>query len=225
MSEDGAGMVVMFDVDNTLLDNDLVRTQLAQDLLVQLGKQQAARFWELYEEVREETQLVDFPETIHRFALDFPESGDKLESLINGFPFPRFVYPESLRVLRHVASYARPIVVSDGDEVFQRHKIRVTGIEDAVEGNVLIFVHKEQHLADIEQRFPAQHYVMVDDKPRIQAAVKSALGDRVTTVMVCQGKYANDPDQRSEPEPDITIGSIADLLVLTPDQLWPASGG
>ena len=210
------GLVVLVDVDNTLLDNDLIRSRLGEALADVLGEAHAGRFWEIYEAVREESDFVDFPHTIERFGRECPDTGcvGRVSAVLYDFPFREFVYPQSLAVLRHLSSFATSVILSDGDQFFQRYKIRVAGLEEAVAGNVLVYVHKEQEIADIKRRFPAWHYVMVDDKPRIHAAMKTALGLELTTVMVCQGQYANEPAHDDFPDADITLDSIGDLLTL-----------
>lgn len=214
-------LVVLFDVDNTLLDNDLVRSRLEHALSAVLPEEHAARFWEIYEQVRTETDLVNFPETLERFGRECPSAAcvSKASAVLYDFAFRECVYPESMKAVRHVASFATPVILSDGDQLFQRHKIRAAGLEEAVRGNVLVYVHKEQNTDDVQNRFPAQHYVIVDDKARIHAAMKASMGQKVTTVMVCQGKYAHDPAHHDYPEADITIEGIAGLLALTAEQM------
>ena len=218
-------LVVLLDVDNTLLDNGLVRERLEGRIAEALGKQQAARFWELYEVVREELDFVSFPETMERFGRECTDARcvNRLSTLLYDFPFAQLVYPESLSSIAHVSSFALPVILSDGDQLFQRYKIRSAGLEDAVAGNVLVYVHKEQEIADITVRFPADHYIMVDDKPRIHAAMKAAFGERLTAVMVCQGKYAHDPRHRDFPEADLIIEGIGGLAALTAEDLIGAS--
>ncbi|MCH7835579.1 MAG: HAD family hydrolase [Chloroflexi bacterium] len=214
-------LVVLLDVDNTLLDNDLVRTGLEQELSGVLGRGQASRFWEIYEQVRAETDLVNFPETMERFGQECPDTGclSRVSATLYAFPFDRYVFPESLSAIRHVASFATPVILSDGDQLFQRYKIRAAGLEEAVGGNVLVYVHKEQSTGDICKRFPATHYAIVDDKTWIHAAMKAAMGEQITTVMVCQGQYAHDPAHHSFPEADLTIEGIGGLLALGPEWL------
>ena len=214
-------MVVLLDVDNTLLDNDLVRAGLEDELSGLLGQEHSVRFWEIYEQVRVETGMVNFPETIERFGRECPDTGcmGRVSAALYSFPFDQYLYPDSHKAIRHVASFATPVILSDGDQLFQRYKIRSAGLEDAVDGNVLVYVHKEENTQEITERFPAARYVMVDDKARIHAAMKGALGGRITTVMVCQGKYARDPAHHNFPEADITIEGIGGLLALTPKQL------
>lgn len=214
-------LVVLLDVDNTLLDNDLVRTSLASRLSAVLGRQRTARFWEIYEEVRAETDVVDFPETLERFARECPDTAciGGVSAALYNFSFGRYLYPDSLRVIEHLSTFATSVILSDGDQLFQRYKIRVSGLEEAVAGNVLVYVHKEMHWGDIQRRFPASHYAIVDDKARIHAAAKEAQDENVTTVMVCQGKYADDPAHHEFPEADITIEGIGGLLALKEEEL------
>lgn len=214
-------LVVLLDVDNTLLDNDLLRVRLDAALTGALGEDDTQRFWEVYEQVREELDFVNLPETIERFGRECLDAGGvgRVSAAVYDLPFAELVYPESLAAIRHVGSFATPVILSDGDQLFQRRKIRVAGLEEAVAGNVLIYVHKEQEIDDIRRRFPASHYVMVDDKPRIQAAMKAAMGGDLTSVMVCQGKYAHDPSHHDYPEPDITIDGIGGLRALSRDEL------
>lgn len=214
-------LVVLLDVDNTLLDNDLVRAGLERDLASALGNEHADRFWEIYEEVRAETELVSFPETMERFARECGDSRclSLVSAALYSFPFREYLYRDSLETIRHLSSLATPVILSDGDQLFQRHKIRAAGLEEAVAGNVLVYVHKEQSTQDIQGRFPADHYVIVDDKARIHGAMKAVMGERITTVMVCQGKYAHDPAHHEFPEADITIDGIAGMMSLAPEQL------
>ena len=186
-----------------------------------LGEESAGGFWKIYEEVRLAKDMVDLPETIERFLSDCAGAPDRkrVRAVVYDFPFKDFVYPESLQVLRHISSFAKPVILSDGDQIYQRHKIRESGLEAAVDGDVLVYVHKEQEFDNVRARFPASHYAMVDDKMRIHTALKDALGDLVTTVMVRQGRYARDLPRNSSPDPDIVIDSIGDLLRLDVRQL------
>ncbi len=213
--------VFLLDVDNTLLDNDQVRTQLEAAVTDAVGPARATRLWEIYEAVREELDFVNFPETLERFSRECDEVAclGRLSSILYGFPFAECLYPGALQAIHHVKSLGLPVILSDGDQLFQRYKIRAAGLETAVDGRVLVYVHKEQSTDDIRKRYPATHYVMVDDKPRIHTAMKAVLGDQVTTVMVCQGKYAADPAQHDYPDPDVTLDSIQDLVQLTAAQL------
>lgn len=219
-------MVILFDVDNTLLDNDRVRELLEMALSDALGMEPARRFWELYEQIREDTGIVDFPASIARFRAGQPDLPGitRLEYLIFGFGFARVVYEHSHAALAHAYTLGRPVIMSDGEQCFQRHKIRAAGIESAVDGNVLVFDHKELRLADMMGHFPAGHYVMIDDKPRILVSLKEQLGTRITTVMVCQGKYAHDPAHHDFPGADITIEGIGGFLDLDRAALLAAAG-
>ena len=224
---DRHALVMLFDVDNTLLDNDLVRRGLEQRLTQELGDLPAKRFWNIYENVRLETELVDFPLTIARWRLEFPSHPQvtRLEYLIFGFDFASVVYAESPAAVAHAHAISRPVVLSDGDQNFQRHKVRAAGIEAAFDGHVLIYVHKELNTHEIMMRYPAEHYAMIDDKPRIHTAMKERLGAMVTTVHVCQGKYAHDPSHHQGNGADVTIEGIGDLMNWSREALVAAGRG
>lgn len=214
-------LVVLLDVDNTLLDNDSLRVRLEDGLVELLGEESAGHFWKKYEEVRLAKDMVDLPETIERFLSDCTGATgtERVRAVVYDFPFKDFIYPESIQVLRHISSFAKPVILSDGDQIYQRHKIREAGLEAAVDGDVLVYVHKEREFDDVRARFPAKHYAMVDDKMWIHTALKDALGDLVTTVMVRQGRYARDLPCNSSPDPDIAIDRIGDLLKFDAGQL------
>lgn len=211
------GLVFLLDVDNTLLDNDLVRVRLEEGLREVLSPIEAARFWETYERVRVETDVVNFPETLEHFGGECTDVQlvSSVSSVLYGFPFSECVYPDTFAVIQHLKSLGTAVILSDGDQMFQRHKIRSAGLEAAVDGNVLVYVHKEHNTSEILKRFPADRYVMVDDKARIHAAMRAALGQRVVTVMVCQGHYAQDPAHHEYPEPDVTVEGIGGLRSLS----------
>jgi microcompartment protein CcmK/EutM len=218
---DTAGLVVLFDVDNTLLDNDLVLTRLHREMAGVLPERLADRFWQIYEQVRAETDLVDFPRTVERFGRVCPDAtcvGEVAEILYH-FPFQECLYPDSLKVIEHTKSFGVPVVLSDGDQFFQRYKIRAAGLEAAVEGRVLIYVHKEDNTGDMQRRYPAAHYALVDDKPRIHVAMKRQMGGKLTTVMVMQGKYAREITDRDRRAVDITIDGIGDMLAMRGGEL------
>lgn len=205
-------LVIMLDVDNTLLDNDRAKRAMDAALDRILGHAESDRFWQVYEVVRKETGVVDLPLTMTRFYQVHPDPDQfrELEAFLDTFPYDRYVYPEVHQVLAHLSTLGTPLIVSDGDPVYQAYKIRVSGLGDAVRGNVLIFDHKDQHLDEIAARYPAEQYVMVDDKDGILDKIKRAWGRKVVTVHVCQGKYALLPDE--PPAPDIEIDRITDLL-------------
>jgi FMN phosphatase YigB (HAD superfamily) len=205
-------LVFMLDVDNTLLDNDQAKQDMAAALERVLGAAEAARFWHLYEAVRKETDVVDFPLTLERFAATCTNEARLAQAaeVVNTFPYAHYVYPHVPEVIAHLWRMGTPVIVSDGDPVFQAYKIRSSGLDAAVRGNVLLYIHKEQHVDEIQERYPAELYVMVDDKERILDEMKRACGHEVVTVHVCQGKYADHPTP--PPDPDIELDQIADLL-------------
>jgi hypothetical protein len=216
-------LVSLFDVDNTLIDNDHVKDDLDQHIVALIGPERAARFWELYEEVRHERDYVDFPGTLARYQAQFPnEHGfPRLADLVLCCPYAGWVYPGALETIAHLRALGPAVILSDGDPVFQPAKIARAGLAAAVNDNVLVYIHKEDHLDQVQRLFPARRYLLVDDKPGILARVKPLLGDRVLTVQVMQGKYAH-ADQRLEPPPDVRLPAIADLARLTRDQLLTA---
>jgi FMN phosphatase YigB (HAD superfamily) len=214
-------LVFMIDLDNTLLDNDGVKQDMQARLHEVLGERLSARFWELYEVVRKELDIIDFYETFVRLRDENPADAavvdEGLDALMQWDFCPR-IYPRALDTVAHLRSMGLPVVVSDGDPVFQPSKIHQCGVTEAVDGRVLIFVHKEKYLPAVEARFKAEHYVLIDDKPGILMRSKAALGDRLTTVHVLQGKYARDPKHAVDYAPDIVVENIADLLDYTADQ-------
>ena len=225
MSSDN-GLVILVDVDNTLLDNDLVRDRLGERIRVELGASGADQFWAIYEQIRITSGLVDFPTTIERFCRENPNHPprERIHDIVFGFPFDEVVYHDAAAVVAHLETLGTAVILSDGDDSFQPHKVRASGLERMFQGRVLIFVHKELEREKIEAAFPARHYVMIDDKPRIHPAMKSAFGDRITTVMVNQGHYAHDPTLRGFPGADIVIPEIGAVLDLSIEQLLGAAG-
>lgn len=202
--------VFLLDLDNTLVDNDRARDRVAEATTRLLGPQLSAEYWRVYEEVRDELGYVDSLATLERFHARRPDApGDPLDRVVLDFPYAEIRYPATLEVLEALWLAGTPVVLSDGDPVFQPLKIARSGVAAAVRGNVLVFMHKEQHLADIERLFPADHYVAVDDKAGILARIKEHWADRVTTVHVLQGKYAD--DAFTGPEPDLTAQRIGDV--------------
>jgi FMN phosphatase YigB (HAD superfamily) len=215
-------LVILFDVDNTLLDNDRVRVELEQRVAAIVGDGLNERFWQIYEEVRADLDHVSFPETIERFSHACEDVGcvEALSELLYSFPFQSCVYPGALDALGHARRLGLPAIVTDGDQFFQRYKVRSAGLAPAVDGRVLIYVHKERETDDLRRHFPARHYVMVDDKGRILSAMKARLGDALTTVHVRQGKYATQPP---EVTPDLALESIGAFTALTADDLRSAA--
>ena len=208
-------MVFLFDVDNTLLDNDKVAADLQRHLASEIGADGAQEYWQIFEQMRTELGYADYLGALQRYRSKHPRAPHLLsvsDFLIN-YPFAERLFPDALKVIEHVEQWGPAVILSDGDVVFQPLKISRSGLATAVAGRVLIYVHKEHELDDVEQRYPAEHYVLVDDKLRILAAVKKFWGSRVTTVFVKQGHYAVDPKiNASYPPADVSIGRIEDLL-------------
>ena len=213
-------VVFLLDVDNTLIDNDRGRELLATATEGLLGHALSKEYWSLYEEVRTALGYVDSLETLERFQGRHgdPTSG-RLARAILDFDYTDIRYPETLDVLAALRRVGTPVVLSDGDPVFQALKIARAGVADAVDDNVLVFAHKEEHLEDVALLFPADHYIVVDDKAAILARIKLHWDRRVSTVHVLQGKYAD--DEFEGPRPDAVIGRIGELerLVGTADAL------
>jgi FMN phosphatase YigB (HAD superfamily) len=207
-------LVFMIDLDNTILDNDGVKKDMQARLVEILGPEMAARHWELYEIIRKELDVVDFIEGFRRLREEFPDRAEIVDAgcdaLMNWDFRPR-LYPNALETVLHLKGLGLPLVLSDGDPVFQPSKIHECGVTELVDGRVLIFVHKEQYLPAVEVRFKAEHYVLIDDKPGILMRSKAALRDRLTTVHVLQGKYATDPKHAVEYRPDIVVDNFSDL--------------
>lgn len=218
-------LVFLFDVDNTLLDNDRVKADMQSALLKLLGEDGSKRFWELYEEVRKELDVVNYPETLKRFAEGWKEKkvAEKAVELLNNWPYKEYLYPGSMAALEHVTKLGEVGILSDGDSDYQPRKIASAGLTEAVGGpaDVLIYVHKDQCFEDVMRRLPGRHYVLVEDKEKLLAAAEEFMGDHVTTVWVKQGHYAHDPSQYRKPDPDITIEKIGDLCKLEKDDFYP----
>ena len=209
--------VYLFDVDNTLLDNDAVVADLRAHLIETFGNTSAERYWTCFEALRSELGYADYLGALQRYRVDADNDPHLLSmsAFLIDYPFASRLYPGALAALAHVQQWGQTAIMSDGDVVFQPRKIQRSGVWDAVEGRVLIYIHKEQMLADLQRRYPAAHYVMVDDKLRILTAMKAVLRDRLTTVFVRQGHYAHDAELiRGLPVPDVTIEAIADLIDL-----------
>ena len=213
-------LVFLIDLDNTLLDNDGVKKDMQAALLSILGERLAGEFWRLYEAVRKDLDIIDFYETFRRLGEENPNDTDAVQRGLDAlmeWDFCGRMYPNALETLAHVKSMGTPVVVSDGDPVFQPSKIHQCGVTEAVDGRVLIFVHKEKYLPAVEARFKAEHYVLIDDKPGILMRSKASLGAKLTTVHVLQGKYALDPKYAVDYKPDIVVERIGDLLKYSQD--------
>lgn len=212
-------VVFLFDVDNTLLDNDQVKDDLRNHLEREFGTASRDRYWAIFETLRTELGYADYLGALQRYrrgeasgAMNDPRML-QMSSFLVDYPFADRLFPGALKVLARLRTWGLTVILSDGDVVFQPRKVQRSGLWEAVEGRVLIYIHKEHMLDDLEQRYPARHYVMVDDKLRILAAMKNVLGARLTTVFPRQGHYALDPHNLSAyPPADLTIQRIGDLL-------------
>ena len=215
-------LVCLLDVDNTLLDNDRVTVDMRRFLESEVGPERCRRYWQLFEQLRQELGYADYLGALQRYRDEFPRDPRvlHLSRYWIDYPFANRLYPESLDVIDRLKELGQVAILSDGDVVFQPRKVDRAGLNTAVDDNVLIYVHKEHELDDVEARFPARHYVVVDDKLRILAAIKKVWGDRVTTVFPRQGHYALDPAiLASEPPADITVERIGDIVRLNPESL------
>lgn len=208
-------VIFLFDVDNTLLDNDRLQQQLGEYLADNYGAQARTRYFEIFEALRLQLDYADYLGALERYRLEKLHDPHvlRMANWLVDYPFAERLYPGALEVVKHVRQWAPAVIFSDGDAVFQPRKVERSGLWDAVAGNVLIYVHKEQMLEDVEQLYPADHYVMIDDKLRILSAIKQVWGKRVTTVFPRQGHYAEDPKTiASYPPADLTVERIAELL-------------
>jgi FMN phosphatase YigB (HAD superfamily) len=219
-------MVFLVDVDNTLLDNDRVQQDLKDHLEREYGLASRVRYWKILEDLFDELGYRDYLGALQRFRVEHPRQVELLamSSFLIDYPFAKQLFPGSLELLRRMRAIGPTVILSDGDVVFQPRKVERAGLWNAVDGHVLIYIHKEEALDDVERRYPADHYVLVDDKLRILTAVKQLWGDRVTTVFARQGSYAHDAKAISTlPPADVTIESIGDLLDRDLDQLQEAA--
>jgi len=221
-------MVFLFDVDNTLLDNDRVTADLGRFLEREIGEACRQRYWAIFEDLRAALGYADYLGALQRYRIE--QSSDPhilaISSFLVNYPFANRLFPNALDVVEWCKAWGMPVILSDGDVVFQPRKIERSGLFEAAEKNVLIYIHKEHELADVARRYPADHYVLVDDKLRILAAVKQVWGERVTTVFPRQGHYALDPDILINfPTADVTLTRIGDLLEYDGPRLIAAASG
>lgn len=208
-------LVCLLDCDNTLLDNDRLQDDLKTHLDQEFGATSRDRYWQIFEALRAELGYADYLGALQRYRLDRLHDPRLLlmSAFLIDYPFADRLYPGALDVIEHLGAWGPTVVLSDGDVVFQPRKIQRSGLWEAVGGRVLIYIHKEKMLNDVELRFPARHYVMVDDKLRILAAMKAVWKDRLTTVFPRQGHYARDPHAvTAYPAADLTVERIGDLL-------------
>jgi FMN phosphatase YigB (HAD superfamily) len=222
-------VVFLFDVDNTLLDNDRFRTDLGDRLQQAFGSDQRDRYWAILTALREELSYVDYLAALQKFRDGLEDRHELLQisSFVLDYPFASRLYPRALEAVAHLAGFGLPVVLSDGDIVFQPRKIQRSGIWSAVQGRVLIDVHKERALEAMRSSYPARHYVMIDDKAAVLIAMKRVMGDMLTTVFVHQGHYAAEflatPPGAPTGALDLEIDTIADLLDCDPGDLAVAS--
>jgi len=208
-------VVVFFDCDNTLLDNDLVQDDLRHHLARELGADCRDRYWAILEQLRAEVGYVDYLGALQRYRLAMESDPRilRMSSYLVSYPFASRLYPGALDAIRHLRRWGPTVILSDGDVVFQPIKVLRSGLWTAVENRVLIYIHKERMLDAVAERYPARHYVMVDDKLRILAAMKQIWGDRLTTIFPRQGHYALDPQNiAAYPAADLTVERIGDLV-------------
>jgi beta-phosphoglucomutase-like phosphatase (HAD superfamily) len=218
------GIVFLFDVDNTLLDNDRVADDLRRHLTREVGAARQERYWAIFEDLRQQLGYADYLGALQRYRVENPHDSHLLavSYYLIDYPFANRLFPGSIDAVEHTAAMGTTVILSDGDVVFQPRKVRRSGLHEAFEGRVLIYIHKEQELGEVEKLYPARHYVLVDDKVRILTAVKKAWGERVTTVFPRQGHYATAADVAKFPKPDITVERIGDLAGYSLDALLEA---
>ncbi|HLZ81179.1 MAG TPA: hypothetical protein VKP04_06070 [Ktedonobacteraceae bacterium] len=216
-------LVFWIDVDNTLIANDEVKKDFDAHLQVEIGATLTARFWDIYEQARKERGVVDIPLALKRLREQTPlveldeQTFAHVESIFDNYPFFQALYPHALETLQHLRTLGLTVIVSDGDQFFQSEKIFHSDLAEAVEGRVLLYVHKQQHLDEIMQQYPGDHYAIIDDKPDILADTKAILGKRLTTVFVKQGKYAA-AQLPANFTPDLSVLHIGDLRSYSAEQ-------
>ena len=208
-------IVFLFDVDNTLIDNDRVQSHLSEHLEQTYGAVTRDRYWEIFEQLRSELGYADYLGALERYRTEDLHRPEvlRMSSWLVDYPFVERLYPGALDAIKHVQQSGTPVILSDGDAVFQPRKVERSGLWKAFDNRVLIYIHKEEELDDVRRLYPADHYVLIDDKLRILAAVKKIWGECVTTVFPKQGHYALDPNALAEyPPADIDLGKIGDLV-------------
>jgi FMN phosphatase YigB (HAD superfamily) len=220
-------VVFLLDVDNTLLDNDRVVADLRRHLEREIGAEHTQRYWTIFEELRAELGYADYLGALQRYRVEYPHEPQLLavSAFLVEYPFANRLFPNALDVVERCREWGCPVILTDGDVVFQPRKVQRAALLEAVDKRVLIYVHKERELDDVARRYPADHYVLVDDKLRILTAVKQVWGARVTTVFARQGHYAHDAAiVRAYPAADVTVERIGDLLDAGLPELLAASG-
>lgn len=208
-------VVFLFDVDNTLIENDRVTADLRHHLEQTVGHEGHKHYFEIFEEIRSELGYADYLGALQRYRTENPHNPNLLEVsyFLSNYPFANRLFPNALDAIEHCQQMGRSVILSDGDVVFQPRKVDRSGLLEAFEKNVMIFIHKELELDAVKERYPAGHYVMIDDKLRILASIKKAWGNKVTTVFPRQGHYATDPKAfKDYPPADISIERIGNLI-------------
>jgi FMN phosphatase YigB (HAD superfamily) len=207
-------LTYLLDVDNTLLDNDAVIEDLRRHLASAFGAACEQRYWEIFEELRRELGYADYLGALQRYRVERPREPHLLQISLYllHYPFAERVYPRAFDVIRRLRESGAVAILTDGDVVFQPRKVERSGLWEAVGGEVLIYIHKEQMLDDVERRYPSRRYMMIDDKLRVLAAMKQVWRERLTTVFVRQGHYAHDASQVTPyPPADFTVDAIGDV--------------
>ncbi len=206
--------VFLLDVDNTLLDNDRFSADLESRLDLWFGEPERVRYWKIFSDLRAELGRADYLASLQAFRTGLDGRAELLgmSEFLLEYPFAERLYPSALQAVAHLRNVGLPVILSDGDIVFQPRKIQRSGLWEAVEGRVLIYLHKERMLDQVQLKYPADHYVMVDDKPHLLAAMKRIMGVKLTTVFVRQGHYAIAPGPAPDPPPDRVVERIGELL-------------
>lgn len=213
-------IVFLLDVDNTLLDNDAVHADIDRRVTAEFDAEAAKRYWQIYEDLREKLGYADYLGAIQKFRLECDDEvrAQQLAAFLLDYPFADRLYPGALAAIAHLSQFGPCVVLSDGDVVLQPHKIKVSGIADAVADRVLVYVHKERMLDDVARRYPAAHYAMIDDKLRVLDGMRRRWHDRLTTVFVRQGHYAADPVALKEYRPaQISLNGVGELCGMPVD--------
>jgi hypothetical protein len=206
-------LTFFLDVDNTLLDNDAAKREMDHRMDLLIGEEGSNRFWEIYEEIRTEQTVVDIPRTLARLSAEGedPEIRFLLADLFMRFPFANYVYPASSATIAYLRTLGTVAILSDGDAIYQTAKIFRSGLSAAVDGYAHVYAHKEEHLDELMGAFPADHYVLVDDKPGVIERVSARLTAPLTTIFVRQGRYADTAGPGPLASAGMTVESIGDL--------------
>lgn len=215
-------VVFLIDVDNTLLDNDRIVSDLMLYLEREVGPVRQGQYWTIFEATRARLGYADYLGALQQYRLEYPRDSHllQLSSFLVNYPFAARLYAGAIEALEHLRPFGPTVILTDGDVVFQPLKVERSGLSDAVEGRVLIYIHKEQMLTDVEERYPAERYVMIDDKLRVLSAMKEVWGPRLTTVFPRQGHYAEDPQVLAAyPAADISVARIGELATTDVSEL------